>query len=535
MVQAAAQTWNVDPETCKVENSAVVEVSSGKRLAFWELVDMAAKLKVSSEYQVKLKEAKDFRIIGKSIGRVDNPDIVTGKAVYGLDFRLPEMLYAAVARCPVMRGTAVGYDDELARAVPGVVEVLQVDGGVAVVAENTWAAFQGKKALVVEWDEGEASNLNSDQIEQELLAKVSDYTPPEGVLAGVYVFPYYAHATMEPMNCVADVKGDRCEVWVPTQNPQQAQRLAAAASGLSLAKVHVNVTLVGGAFGRRLEDGPGGGPPPCANYVAQAVQVSQAIGTPVQVVWTREDDLQNDLYHPFSVYRVFANLDDIRSLRVERFGSNARVQSGYWRSVTNPPEAFAHESFLDEYAVATQTDPVELRRRLLTQRAMTVVDLAASKAGWGSALPEGHGLGIAYHSTWGVTHMAQVAEVSVDANGNVRVQRVVCAIDCGLAINPDMVIAQVESGVVFGLTSTLKQEITIQNGRVQQSNFHDYPLLRFDEMPVIEVYIVPNDDLPTGVGEMANPPLAPAVTNAVYAATGVRLRRVPIRPADLVG
>ena len=286
------------------------------------------------------------------------------------------------------------------------------------------------------------------------------------------------------------------------------------------------MTLLGGGFGRRLESGSAGPPPAEYDYVSQAVQLSQAAGTPVQVAWTREDDFRFDLFHPLSVTRVSARLDDIGSLEMRRFQATA-VPTGYWRAVTNVPEAFAHESFLDEYAAATGSDPLEIRRQTLPDRHWAVLELAANKANWGSSLRAGFGRGIACHATWGVSPVAQVAEVAV-VQGRVRVQRVVCAIDCSLAINPDMVVAQMESGIVLGLSAALKAAITIEKGRVVQTNFEGYPLLRLDEMPAIEVYIVPSQERPTGVGEMGNPPIAPAVANAVFAATGQRVRLLPI-------
>ena len=533
MIQAAADTWEVDKTTCYAENNTVIHQPSGKQLAYRELVERAATLEAPSLMDIDLKKPEEFIIIGTSIGRYDNPQIVTGKAIFGMDVRLPGMLFATVARPPVLGGKLVKFEATRANQVPGVRQVVQIDCGVAVVAENSWAAMQGRNALDLTWDDGPNAGLSSAQIEQELLDQANAVPAAEGELVGVYSFPYFGHMTMEPMNCTADVRADHCEVWVPTQNPQTLLYQIATTAGVPEKSVRVNVTLLGGGFGRRLEMSPYDIVPPETNYVTQAVQISKAVGVPVQVVWTREDDLRHDLFHPISVTRVSAKLDDPKSLRAQKLESKAPVPAGYWRSVTNPPEAFAHECFLDEYAAATGTDPLELRRKILNANDLAPVELAAEKAGWGESLPEGHGRGLAYHSAWGVTGVAEVVEVSVDGEG-LHVHKVVCAIDCGLVINPDMVVAQVESAVIFGLTAVLKKAITIENGQVSQSNFGDYPILRFNEMPVIEVYIVPSDRSPKGVGEMGNPPLAPAVANAIFAATRKRIRRIPIHPEDLI-
>jgi len=536
LIEAAAQTWGVEKDACYAEHNIVFHKPSQKQLTYAQLVGAASALPVPRAADVTLKDPKDFTLIGTSVGRVDNPDIVTGKAVYGLDVRLPGMLFATVARCPVFGGKVASFDDAKAKAVPGVRAVVPINCGVAVVAENTWAAIQGRAALQVTWDEGDNATLNSLEIEQKLLDRAAGMKTAEGELAAVYSFPYFGHVNMEPMNCTADVRSDRCEVWVPTQNPQAALEMVSIwARDVPREAIRVNVTLVGTGLGRRLEGGPGAPMPSQANYVSQAVQVSKAVGAPVQVMWTREDDLHHDLYHPLSVYRVTAKLSDIKSLYAQRLESYSNVPAGYWRSVTNPPDAFAQASFIDEFAAATKVDPLALYRTYLASkpRALAVVELAASKAGWGTPLPSGSGRGLAYFATWDVTHVAEVAEVTVGKDGAVRVSRVVCAIDCGLAINPGMVTAQMEGGIVFGLTAALKEAITIEGGRVKQSNYNDYPILRFDEMPAVEVYIVPSAEIPMGVGEMGNPPLAPAVANAIFAATGKRLRRLPFHAEDL--
>jgi isoquinoline 1-oxidoreductase beta subunit len=530
LVTAAAQMWEVEPESCVTENGWVIHLDGDQRLAYGELVETAATLPVPNPLDVSTEDPEDFQIIGTRIGHWDAPQMLDGSAVYGIDVKVLDMLYATVARPPVFGAEPVSFDATGAMAVGGVRDVVQIDGGVAIVADSTWAAIQGREALEVAWDEGPLADLSSAGIRQGLIEQVSrpgeSGSSEEGAsttLEAVYDVPYLAHATMEPMNCVADVRSDSCSVWAPTQNPQEALRRAVRVTGLPPASVQVHVPLIGGGFGRRLE----------VDYVGEAVRISQAVGRPIKVVWTRDDDIQHDFYHPLSHHYASASLDDPGRLAVRSYSAGGDVPTGAWRAVGNVPEAFVHECFLDEVAAALGRDPYELRLELLPARARAVLELAATKAGWKDPLPDGWGRGIAYHATFGVTPVAEVAEVSVAQDGTVQVHRVVCAIDCGTVINPDTVEAQMEGGIVFGLTAVLKGEITIEKGRVQQSNFHDYPLLRMDEMPSIEVHIVPSDRNPSGVGEMGVPPVIPAVVNAVFAATGKRIRRLPIRAEDL--
>jgi isoquinoline 1-oxidoreductase beta subunit len=532
LIAAAAQIWGVEAESCHAENGAVLHAGSDRRLLYGQLVETAAALPVPSPNDVPLKDPADFDIIGDSKKRVDEPQIVDGTALYCSDIVLPEMLHAVVARCPVFGGSVAEYDPAPAQRIQGVRHVVELEGAVAVVAENTWAALKGREALDISWDEGENADLSSSGI-RDTLAKLAP--PPDQAASGgdttaldaVYDIPYLAHATMEPMTCVANVGSDTCEIWAPTQNPQQSKQRAQSITGLGADAVTLHVPLVGGGFGRRLQ----------SDYVEEAVKISQAISAPVKVTWTREDDMQHDFYHPLSYNHMSGKTAEGGRLvslpRLRKFEATQGIPTGAWRSVSNFPEAFAHECFLDEIAVESGVDPVELRRELLPARARAVVELAAEKAGWGTPLPDQGGRGIAYHATFGVTHVAQVAEVSVAEDRVVKVNRVVCAVDCGRVINPDMVVAQMESGIAFGLTAALKADITIENGRAQQSNFHDYPLLRIDEMPVVEVHIIPSGENPTGIGEMGVPPIAPAVANAVFAATGKRVRRIPIRREDL--
>jgi len=474
LIAAAAQTWGVAPETCHAESGAVIHATSGQRLTYGDLVEVAATLPAPDTREVTLKEPQDFRVIGTRMGQVDEPQMVDGSAIYGLDVRVPGMLYAVLARCPVPGGEVLSFDPAL--ATPGVRHVIEVDGSVAVVAENTWAAIKGREALTITWDEGQKADLNSDEIGQRLRESAqSRVAGSGGTLEAVYEMPFLAHAPMEPMNCTADVRADHCTVWAPTQDPQNAQKKAAAVTRLPQEAVTVYVPLVGGGFGRRSN----------VDYVGEAVGVSQAVGAPVQVLWTREDDIRHSPLHPLSVTYASTPLGGSWRPSTHDYTGEGSLPTTIWRSVTNVPQALAHECLLDEFAAATGRDAYELRRELLRGRERAVLELAAEKAGWGTPLPAGWGRGMAFHSTWDATPVAQVAEVSVSRDGQVRVQRVVCAVDCGITVNPEMVEAQMEGGIVFGLSAALKGEITVENGRIQQSNLNDYPILRMDEMPVI--------------------------------------------------
>ncbi len=522
LVEAAAQFWGLEAGGCATEAGHVIHPDSGQKLAYGVLVEAAASLDVPGE--VQLKGESQLQLIGTGVGHWDAPAIVTGKAVFGLDVRLPDMSYAVIARPPVFEGRFASYDDGAALAVPGVRQVVALQKSIAVIADNSWAAIQGRSALKITWDEGRRADMSSAELRATAMSILPEPgSAGENSIDGLYEMPYQAHATMEPMNCTAYVHEDICEVWAPTQNPQEVQRMVGAAMRVPLENVTVHVPLIGGGFGRRLE----------ADYAVEAARVSQAIQAPVQVLWTRDDDLQHDYYHEMSVHYASGSLSTVRMPRVQSRGGSG-VPTGAWRSVSHFTEAYPTQCFIDELAAATQRDPLDLRLELYDNRAAAVIKLAAEKAGWGEPLPVGWGRGLAYHATFAVTHVAQVAEVFVDDRGNVRVQRVVCAVDCGAVVNPDNVAAQMEGGIVFGLTAALKAGVTIKDGRVQQSNFHDYPLLQMDEMPVVEVYIIESGERPSGIGEMGVPPIAPAVANAVFAATGKRVRHIPIRPEDLV-
>ncbi len=558
LIAAAAQSWGVTPAQCRARNSLVIHAASGRRARYGELLARAAKL--TPPRNARLKDPKDFHLVGTPVARLDTPLKVDGSAVFGQDVRRPGMLTAVVARCPVSGGRVKNHDARAALAVKGVRHVIPVSSGIAVAADNFWAAERGRAALGIDWDFGPKAGLDSAAIEKQLRAaagRAGRTVRDEGdavqalgratrVIEARYETPFLAHACMEPMNCTADVRRDGCDLWVPTQAQTDAQALAAGITGLAKSRVNVHTTFIGGGFGRRLRN----------DYVAEAVEASKAVGAPVKVLWTREDDMRHDFYRPANCVQLRGALDArgrpvawfqrvagpknalggvdipyaIPNLHVETVEEDPGVPTGPWRSVGASQNAFSVECFIDELAHAAGQDPLVYRLNLLKEsspRHYAALQLAAAKAGWGGKLPRGHGRGIAvYHSFAG--WVAHVAEVSVTGNV-IRVHRVVCAIDCGFAVNPDGVRMQTESAVVFGLTAALMGEITLKDGRVVQGNFDSYPLLRIGETPRIEVHLVRNAEPPGGVGEPGVPPIAPAVANAVFAATGKRLRRLPLR------
>ena len=560
LIDAAAQTWGVDASACHAEHGTVVQTGTATSLAYGDLVSTAATL--TTPLHAELKDPNAFTLIGTSPPRLDDPRIVTGTAVYGIDVRLPGMSFATVARCPVPGGTVRSFEANAAKAVVGVTDVVQISNGVAVVATNSWAALQGQAALQVTWDNGESVSLDSQAMRATMKRVVDGQFAEETVtgltlLEAVYETPVLAHAPMEPLNCVADARSDVCEIWTSTQNPQDVQSFVSDAIGVP---VIVHVTLLGGGFGRRLE----------VDFPIEAAEVSKAIGAPVQVVWSRSDDIQHDFYLMPTYHRLRAGWDASSTVmlwkhlmsgpalngiayragrevledgldipyRIDNDVSKAIVAdiplpTGPWRAVMQGPNAFANECFLDEVAAALGQDPLALRLQLLfdDDELRAVLELATSKAGWGQPLPAGQFHGLACQNVKG-TPTAMVAQVSV-TDGTVRVHRVICAIDCGVVVHPDMVAQQIEGGVVYGLTALLKSEITIIGGAVQQANFTDYPLLELAEMPVVEVHAVPSDGPPRGVGEMGVPAVVPAVVNAIHAATGVRIRRIPLHAGDL--
>jgi isoquinoline 1-oxidoreductase beta subunit len=546
---------------------------------------------------IPLKDPKDFKLIGTPAKRLDAPGKVDGTALFGIDVKIPGMKVATVAACPVFGGKLASVDDSKATAIKGVRQVVRLDDAVAVVADHMWAAKQGLAALEIVWDEGPNAKLSTSNIVAQLAAAAQrsgvvarDEANPAKALAGaprkleaVYEQPFLAHATMEPVNCTVHVRPDSCDIWVGTQVPTFAQTAAAKLTRLPLKKVRIHNHLLGGGFGRRLE----------VDFIVRAVEIAKQVPSPVKVLWTREEDIQQDMYRPYYYDRIAAGLDEhgnpiawthtitgssimtrvisdlmpktyrvlhaagvhqlvamVKGLDTDAVEGaaeppyaipNIRVQyirqeppgvpTAFWRGVGVTRSIFVVESFIDELAVAAKQDPFEYRRALLDKspRAKAVLELAAQRADWGRTLPPRSGRGISLLHAFGETYIAQVAEVSVSTEGDVRVSRVVCAIDCGTIVNPDTVVAQMESGIIFGITAALFGEITIKDGRVEQHNFNDYPMLRISEAPVIDVHLVKSTEAPGGVGEPGTSAVIPAVTNAIFAATGRRIRKLPVK------
>jgi isoquinoline 1-oxidoreductase beta subunit len=582
LVSAAAQNWKVDPTACHAEKGEVIHATSGRRLKYGALVDTVTMLPIPD--RVVLKAPENFTLIGTSAKRLDTPDKVNGKAQFSIDVMIPGMKIATVAACPVFGGKLVGVDDSNAKRIKGVHQVVLLDNAVAVIADHMWAAKQGLAALDIQWDEGPNATLSTADIIRQLetaLLKPGVIARKDGDVAkamagaamtieALYQMPFLAHATMEPLSCTVHVRKNGCDVWVGSQVLARAQATAAEVTGLPLEKILVHNQLLGGGFGRRLE----------VDFITQAVQIAKQVDGPVKVVWTREEDIQHDIYRPYYCDRMVAGLDKsgmpvawshrsagssiyarwhppafkdgldpdvlegaaeppppyalpnmlVEYVRQEPPG----IPTGFWRGVGPTHNVFVVESFIDELAAAAKKDPVEYRRALLgtSPRAKAVLELAAEKAGWGQPLPEGRGRGVSVQFVFG-SYVAQVAEVQVDKNGEVRVTRVVCAVDCGVVVNPDTVKAQMEGGIMFGLAAALFSEITVKNGRVEQSNFNDYRMLRMNEAPAIEVYLVKSGEAPGGIGEPGTSALAPALTNAIFAATGTRIRKLPVNRVEL--
>jgi isoquinoline 1-oxidoreductase subunit beta len=575
LIVAAARRWNVGPASCRAETGEVLHVTTGKRLKYGELAAAAAEVPIPDN--VALKQPKDFKLIGTRAKRLDTPAKVNGTAVYGIDVRPPNVKIATLAQSPAFGGRVKSVDDTAARAVKGVRQIVRLDDAVAVVADHMGAAKKGLAALAIEWDDGPHAELSTKNIVDEL----AQATLNPGVVAetigdvggamarattkvdATYQVPFLAHATMEPMNCTAHVRQDSCEIWVGTQALARAHAAAAKAAGLPLDKVVVHNHLIGGGFGRRLD----------VDGVVRTVQIAQQVEGPVKVVWTREEDIQHDMYRPYWFDRMSAGLDDkgVPIAWTHRFAGSSvlarwappffnigldpdttegaidlvyglpnmhvdyvRVEppgipTAFWRSVGPSHTVFVVESFIDELAAAAKQDPVAYRLALLdkTPRAKAVFALVAEKAGWGQSLPERVGRGVSLQFVF-ATYMALVAEVEVSKDGAVRVRRVVCAVDCGTIVNPDTVQAQIQSAIIFGITAALHGQITLKNGRVEQGNFDSYQMLRIDEAPAIDVHIVQSSESPGGMGECGTSAIVPAVANAIFAATGKRLRKMPV-------
>ncbi|SDH89927.1 isoquinoline 1-oxidoreductase, beta subunit [Bradyrhizobium sp. Rc2d] len=579
LTEAAAKRWGVDAKSCRAEAGEVIH-SSGRRLSYGDLAADAARLPVPTN--VALKSPDQFKLIGTSAKRLDASGKVNGSVVYGIDARPAGLKIATLAQSPVLGGRVKRLDDSAAKQVKGVRQIVRLDDAVAVVADHMWAAKKGLEALKIEWDDGANAAVSTDDVARELEQAVLKPGPvaqnigdADKAIAGAatrvgasYHLPFLAHATMEPMNCTVHFRGSECEIWVGTQAIARVQAMAAKAAGLPVDKVTVHNHLIGGGFGRRLE----------ADGAVRALQIAKQVDGPVKVVWTREEDIQHDMYRPYWIDRIEAGLDrdgkpvawsnrfagssviarwlppafnngldpdttegaidlvyalpnfHIEYVRVEPPG----IQTAFWRSVGPSHNVFVTESFIDELAAAAKQDPVAYRRALLDHnpRAKAVLDLAAEKAGWGAPLPKGWGRGVALQNVFG-SLLAQVAEVEIAKDGSVRVHRVVCAMDCGTVVNPNTVQAQIQSGVMFGVTAALYGEITLKNGRVEQGNFDTYQMLRINEAPVVEVHLVKSAEPPGGMGEAGTSGIVPAIANAVFAASGKRLRKMPIDPNSL--
>jgi CO/xanthine dehydrogenase Mo-binding subunit len=606
LVSAAAANWKVPVSECRANNGIVLHTPSGKTAAYGQLLEKAAGMKIPENPQ--LKSPKDFSLIGRPIPRLDSAIKAKGKAVYGIDVYQPGMLSAASVHAPVLGAKLKSVDDSAAKSMPGVRHVLTLESGVTVVADTFWQANNAAKMLDIQWATKSQTELSTQGIMSrwaELIKTEGEVARNDGDASGamkkafrkisaVYTLPYQAHACPEPMNCTVHVRKDSCEIWVPTQAQGVAQDIAADICGLSLDKVQVHTTYLGGGFGRR----------GVSDFVAEAVQISKAVNAPVKLLWTREEDMRNDRYRPASYNILEAGLDQnglptawihraigsaeiegiireaapaflpawlprkiknpagkiaaslilrakiaedamggsatmaygIENVRIEHVKDNPGIPFGAWRSVAYSRNGFVVESFMDEIAAASGMDPVDLREQLLKEapRHRNVLRIVAEKSGWGKSKSAGVFQGVAlqaFHNT----PVAMVADISVADDGRVTVHKVVCAVDCGTVINPKIVEAQLIGGIVFGLTATLKSSITVEKGRVQQSNFDEFPLLRMDEVPKVDVYIAESKEPPSGIGEVGVPPIAPAVTNAIFTATAKRLRSLPVDYDKLAG
>ena len=581
LISAAALTWHVPRSTCTAENSHIKHAATGRSLSYGELASKAATLPIPTD--LPFKQSKDYKIVGQRLARLDSPAKVKGEAIFGIDFRMPGMKFALLSRCPTIGGKVSAFDDKESKKISGVSYVSKIsDSAVAVVADSVWGAMEGRRVLTVTWDEGPNKDLNTAAVVASLkqaaskkgasLYSAGDPAKAAGKkISAEYALPFMAHAPMEPGNCTAFYQGTKCELWAPTQVPQDCRDSVATAVGLDSDQVKVNVTLMGGGFGRRLEH----------DYAVEAALVSKAINAPVKVIWTREDDMRFSTYRPPSLHQLSASVDGsgfpvglthrivapsisgqkgqptpggvdpdlpdeagpvygVPNYLIESVIAETPVPLGWMRSVYALQAGFALESFIDELAAAAGKDPLQYRLHLLakdqdlqyfattwhTARMRGVLQMAAEKSGWDKPLPAGRYRGVACFGCF-ASYMAEVVEISME-NDTPRVHRVVAVVDCGQVINPSILEQQIQGGIVYGLGNALRAKITIEKGRVVQGNFDDYAPLRMDETPTVEVYAVPSAEVPTGIGEPSVPPIAPALCNAIYAATKKRIRALPI-------
>ncbi len=583
LIAAAAQQWNADPSTLRTKSGVVLD-GTNRKLSYGQLAEAAAK--IAPPTKVTLKDPKAFKLIGTPVKRLDTSEKINGKAIFGIDVENPGMLTAVVARAPVFGAKVKSFDDSHARNMPGVRKIVAVPSGVAVVADSFWQAKMARDAVRIDWDEGAMHDFSTTEMMRQFREQakspgksVRRDGDPDAALAkaaqkieAVYEVPYLSHLMMEPLNCAVDLRADSCEIWTGTQFQTVDRAAAAKVAGLPNEKVQIHTTFLGGGFGRRAT--------PQSDFVVEAVHVAKAAGGPVKVVWTREDDMQGGWYRPAFLHAIVGGVDasgnpvswrsrlvgqsimsgtmfesmmmkgkeydpasvegvddlpyEIPNLAVESHQAQVGVPVQWWRSVGHSHTGFATECFIDELAALGHKDPYHFRRALLTKhpRHLAVLDLAAQKVGWGKPLPKGRGRGIAVHFAF-ESYNAQVAEVSV-TDGEVRVHRIVSAVDCGHYVNPGIIAAQLEGGAIFGASAALYQELTFENGRLQQTNFHTFPVMRMNECPEIDTYIVESNEKSGGIGEPGVPCTAPAIANAVFAATGKRIRKLPIRMTEAV-
>jgi isoquinoline 1-oxidoreductase beta subunit len=577
---AAAQTWGVPVDDCVASRNAVRNLKSGKSLTYGQLCERASQLPLP--LNPPLKKESQFKFIGTSVPRLDVPDKVSGKAIFGIDIFVPNMLYATIARPPAFGAKIISYDREAAEKIPGVQKVAAIDNGIAVCATYPDLAWKGRDALKAKWDKGSNPGLNNETLEKTFL----DHLKKEGAIAlnrgnagnalnqaakkieATYVLPYLAHVTMEPMNCTAHLGENRCDILVPTQNQSGALEAAQKLTGLKPEQIHIRTTYLGGGFGRR----------GFVDYVEEALQISKATGKPIKLIWTREEDIQHDSYRPGYSCTIKGGIDEkgrmtawshkivvqsiferfapqmikngidpaavdgivemdykIPNLYVEYVKMELPVPVGFWRSVGNTQNGFTKETFVDELADAAKKDPLEFRlNHLENPTARRVLQVVAEKAGWGKPPKRGEAMGIAHHFSFG-THAAQVAEISVNKkDGSIKVHRVVCATSCGLMVNPNIIVAQMRGAILMGLSAAMKEKIDFANGGVQTANFYDYNELRMDEAPEIDVHLVKSKDTTGGIGEPGLPPTGPAVANALFRAAGIRMHRLPMTPENVM-